>query len=1048
LKNKYIILLMALVLVFTQTGVFAAEEAVNLALYQSAEASSVLDESHPAELANDGINDNETYTWWQSNSTDKSAWWQVDLGLAYKLDKIELAAKIGGDAAERKNFRVLASNTKDFSESVELAAVGDEDYGEVFSADIAKKEKFRFVRIEKTNQAALSIGELRVLANKSGITQGAEAVSIAGQIPATGAEGRYVLPADVIGTPCEKAVQLLSALNIMRGYPDGDFMPGESITRAEFATVIARILGGAVPASNRSFDDVQPSHWAYDAIETAAGLGIVQGVESGIFKPDSTITTPQVIKMLVSALGYGETAESLGGYPSGYQKTAIKLELYEDVTLSGGEAITRGEIAQLVYNALDCDIMRVMGTDEYTTGIAYDGQTVLTEYLHLTKGKGIVTGVSGTNLTDVNRRKDTTYLEIDSVPYYSEIPNLASYLGYDVEFYYDNDETDRPEVVAIIITSRNHTLTLDASELIDIQDFELTYGQEKEEDVRLSEDMDVIYNGVARRVYDYADLLPASGQVTLIDNNGDSSYDVYIVFAIKNYVVSWVNVNKKTVYTKDAAGSLSLDMEEDRISITDKTTGAEVQLDALAEWNILSVMESTNTEGQKCYTVIVSDELIRGQLVEKDENYLTIAGRRVEAAENFDVESIEVGAKGFFYLDAVGKLAAFNGDATPGEQYGFLRATSETNGLDKKLQFRIFTQEGKFETFARSKTFSFNGDTTMTNAEIQAELLTTGFNETEAQPVYYVVNGSGLITEMETTAGTLRLDYDPAAGIGPSPINTGGYYLNAAEVFDALFAYGTETTMIKLPPSGTLSAENEYRLLTSGDLSKTTYYNRLKVYDVTEQNIAKLIVFTSGGDVSAANNYNFFLVDSLVSAINEDGDILYKVSGIYQGKEKSYFIGEDVPVVKSDFKQGTVMSLAFTGEEISDYEIKFFAEGKPEEAPEFSVSPLPSECQDAVSSTGIMGKCFLGYGTVTSNKEGLMTITFAGTTGESGSSHNHLLVRTSSLQRIYRYDSELEQVSVGTVKDILDEQTVGAEDASKVLITADSGNFRELVILD
>ncbi|MBR6728826.1 MAG: hypothetical protein IKL80_01585, partial [Clostridia bacterium] len=213
---------------------------------------------------------------------------------------------------------------------------------------------------------------------------------------------------------------------------------------------------------------------------------------------------------------------------------------------------------------------------------------------------------------------------------------------------------------------------------------------------------------------------------------------------------------------------------------------------------------------------------------------------------------------------------------------------------------------------------------------------------------------------------------------------------------------------------------------------------------------ASLLVFTSGGDVNAGSNYNFFLVDNLVSAVNEEGEILYKVSGIYNGKAQSYFIRDDVPVTVSDFKQGTVMTLAFTGSLITDYEIKFYEDAKPEgeEAPEFCVSAQPSECQDTVSSTGIMGKCFLGYGTVTSNKDGLMTITFAGTTGESGSSYNHLLVRTSSLQRIYRYDSELEQVSIATAKDVLDAQTVGSDDASKVLVTADSGNFRELIIFD
>ena len=262
-KRLLLLFVMALFCISTMT-VYAGDETVNVALYQPATASSVMDTAHPADLANDGINDNETYTWWMSKSDDVAAWWQVDLGLTHKIFSIEVVPKIGGGATERKNFRILASNSADFGESVELATV-TEDYKELYSLEVNKKEKFRYVRIEKTDTSALSIGEFRVLVRKSDIAQGAEAVSLTGQIPATDEAGRYVLPPDVVGTPYEKSVQLLSALNLMRGYPDGDFMPDESITRAEFSTVVARLLGGEHTLTTRSFVDVKPQQfqWRY-----------------------------------------------------------------------------------------------------------------------------------------------------------------------------------------------------------------------------------------------------------------------------------------------------------------------------------------------------------------------------------------------------------------------------------------------------------------------------------------------------------------------------------------------------------------------------------------------------------------------------------------------------------------------------------------------------------------------------------------------------------------------------------------------------------------
>lgn len=1048
MKRSLTLLLALCILLSSQVISFAYGEAVDVSLYQPAKASSEVDADHPANLANDGINDNESYTWWMSKTDDKSAWWQVDLGLSYKLSSIELEAKFGSADAERKNIRILASKTEDFSDMTELAVIGDEGYSDVYSLEINKKEQFRFIKVEKTDSAALSIGDIHIYANQKEILQGAEAVSIAGQIPATDEEGRYIIPLDVIGTKYEKAVGLLSALNIMRGYPDGDFMPNEYITRAEFSTVITRLLGGEWKKSSRTFIDVTPEHWAYNSIETAAALGIVKGVEEGIFAPDTKVTAPQVIKMLVSVLGYGELAEKSGGYPYGYQEVANSLGLYKDVSLSNSEVISRGEIAILVYNALDCDIMRLTSFGDFQESNAYKGETILTEYLDIIKGKGIVNAVRGTSLTGVNKKTDNGYIEIDGVPYYSEIPNLESYLGYYVEYYYTGEDSSA-EIVAIVVSTKNDVIQISASELIDIKDSILIYGKEDEEEAELSDDMDVLYNGVALRVYEYEELLPSEGQVILIDNNGDGVYDVYIVYEVKNYVVSWVNINKNTVYTKDAKGSIKLNPEEARVSVTYKATGENISLDRISEWNILSVMESVNESGEKALNVIVSDEFIRGSLELKAKDYVVIAGRTVKVADGFDLKTLELGAKGYFYLDAFDKLAAFNGDVTPGEQYGFLRdAKYDAKSVGDEISFRILTKEGKFETLIASEKFKLNGKDVTDKSSVETILESTGINNTKAQVIHFVVNASGLITKMETTKGALTLNYSPEDSIGTPPKSDNGYYLNAAEIFDALFAYDAETLMVKLPPSGNLEIEKDYKVLTSSDLSKTEYYKSLKVYDVDEQNIAGMILFTSGGGQNAGNSYNLFLVDELEYALNDEGDVLYNVKGIYNGTEKSYFIDESVKVNASDFERGSVLTLAFTGELITDYEVKLYKTQKPEDASDLSVSVLPKECQDTISSTGIMGKCFLGYGTVTSKKDGVITITFDGNNEEAGATYDHLLVRTSSLGRIYRFDKEQKEVYVSNANEILDAQTVGTQDASKVLITADSGNMRQLIILN
>ena len=209
-----------------------------------------------------------------------------------------------------------------------------------------------------------------------------------------------------------------------------------------------------------------------------------------------------------------------------------------------------------------------------------------------------------------------------------------------------------------------------------------------------------------------------------------------------------------------------------------------------------------------------------------------------------------------------------------------------------------------------------------------------------------------------------------------------------------------------------------------------------------------MILFTSGGGQNAENSHNLFLVDSLSLGLNNEGEVQYNVTGVYNGDIKSYFISEDVAVKESDFERGSILTLAFTGELVTDYKVKLYKTAKPEDASELSVSILPTECQDTVSESGIMGKCFLGYGTVTAKKDGIITVTFGGKTEGAGADYEHLLIRTSSLGRIYCFDSETDKVYVASEKEILDAQTVGKDEASKVVITADSGNMRQLIILN
>ena len=60
------------------------------------------------------------------------------------------------------------------------------------------------------------------------------------------------------------AISSLSSQGIVSGYPDGTYRPDNTITRAEFATMLVKALGLSTTGTNGAFTDVTPGDWCYD----------------------------------------------------------------------------------------------------------------------------------------------------------------------------------------------------------------------------------------------------------------------------------------------------------------------------------------------------------------------------------------------------------------------------------------------------------------------------------------------------------------------------------------------------------------------------------------------------------------------------------------------------------------------------------------------------------------------------------------------------------------------------------------------------------------
>ena len=157
----------------------------------------------------------------------------------------------------------------------------------------------------------------------------------------------------------DEAIDLLSGIEVIKGYSNTSFGPNDNVTRWQMALLISKLRTGRVETSvweatgsGTAFTDVEAARHYPAAINYAHNNGIIIGRTSDVFAPDDNITVQDGITMCVRALGYPRSNYD-SGYPNSYISKGKELGLFEGLyNLSYTATLTRGQTAQMLYNAL------------------------------------------------------------------------------------------------------------------------------------------------------------------------------------------------------------------------------------------------------------------------------------------------------------------------------------------------------------------------------------------------------------------------------------------------------------------------------------------------------------------------------------------------------------------------------------------------------------------------------------------------------------------------------------------------------------------------
>lgn len=716
----------------------------------------------------------------------------------------------------------------------------------------------------------------------------------------------------------------------------GNFRPDDTIRRSEFAKVAVLSLGMEDIADSSKyatkFPDVVENHWANGYINVAVNQGIIIGDDLGNFRPDDTITYAEAATVLVRLIGHGPVAERKGGFPQGYLAVAASTGITKNAVAADNSAVIRGMVAQMTSNALTTKKMeqtsygsdesyqvvdKTLLDDELSTEIVYDQVTAI--------GTSSLSGSSSLKTDEV--KIGTEVYEVAD----KAIPDTRKLLGFNVEAYIKEDSYgEKILILAREQKGKNVSIkikTEDIKEVTEDTKVKVEYWQDKEKDRKteeafISADAKYLYNGQAISK-DLSELKPEAGSLTLLDRDRDDVFDVVFIEEYENYVVEEVIASSNRVVDKYGKSSLVLDPEKEDVKFIITRGGQEIKITDLSEWDVLSVAKSKDSS---IVIIEVSSEKVTGKVTERNDGKYVIDGKEYSVAANY-TDEIKLNDEGTFYLDKDGNIAAVDATSTLSSNYAYFTDAEMTTGFDKRLEIEVFTKSGEVKTFKTAKKVRFNGTPNKTPQEVFELMKTDG--EVAPMLITYELNGDGEISKINTATDKT------SGGIDKNifALNAKGTlkYRKSSKKL-GMYKVDKDTIVFDIPKDET--DETKYSVTTMELFEDNTDYD-VMVFDVREDLTAGVVIVTNSTGI-ANLEASAAVIEKISTFLNDEDQKVEKLYAFVDGERKTFVTTEEGVLVNekgTKLSAGDIVQLKTNAKgEIEDVRVLFEISTKSAEA--------------------------------------------------------------------------------------------------------------------
>ena len=376
----------------------------------------------------------------------------------------------------------------------------------------------------------------------------------------------------------KEAVEVMNALGVINGMPDGSFAPAGTVTRAEMAKMITIISLGDIDAAafTGTVTDLKDinGHWAEGYIKYCYSQGVIAGRGDGTFAPNANVTAVEAAKMLLVAIGYNSDVQGYVGadWSINVIRDAQISKFFEKLSVTSTKVLTRDEAAQMIYNAVKANSIEktptiTVGTSEVQYTYRANGHPLLSKTFNAKEFVGVFNTVRYADSNKKYTYTGTSAFEnkADSSDTYNNFVTKTDYsdfLGEEVTVIQKTEVNGDKTVLGIYATGKSTVIKTPVSAL-EVDGAKLKINGTKYE--------------IVAPVTTTLAVADSYDTIKLIDADGDGKLDDYVLTAVDVKKVTYVSAKEiiagstyKFEDNKIASGLA----KDDYVTIVENTDGS------------------------------------------------------------------------------------------------------------------------------------------------------------------------------------------------------------------------------------------------------------------------------------------------------------------------------------------------------------------------------------------------------------------------------------------------------------------------------------------